>query len=116
MAPIFSIAFIVGGALGLRFRFLILVPAFLTTSLILVAIGTARQEAMTAIFFSVATGLIGLQAGYVAGILARTLEGLWRASDQRSETTAARAPGASTDRTSGANVAVLKLDGHQKQI
>jgi hypothetical protein len=116
VAPIFSIAFVIGSALSLRFRFLVLIPAFLTASLILVAIGAARHEAMTAMFLSVTAGVVGLQAGYVAGVLARAMEGLWSGSAQRPDATTVPAPRTSADRAFGANVAVLRFDGHQKHM
>ena len=85
MTQAFVIAFLCGGALGMRYRFLVLIPAFLAVSLIIVGVGMARHEGALAVILTLAVGAIGLQAGYLAGCLAGVLEGAWHAGEQPTE-------------------------------
>ena len=60
---------IAGILLGLRFKVLVLVPAFLVTTLVIVALGTGQT--VSAIVLTVLGAVVSLQIGYIIGSLFR---------------------------------------------
>jgi hypothetical protein len=67
---VFAITSAVAGILlGLRFKVLVLIPAFLVTTLVIIAIGS--DHTISAIVLTVLGTLVSLQIGYIVGSLVR---------------------------------------------
>jgi hypothetical protein len=114
VGTIFVIAFLFGGMLGLRFRFLILVPTCLAASLIIAAIGAVQHDPPLAVGFCVVSGAIGLQVGYLASAFAWTTAGSQRLVERQAQSEIA--PHVLSQEIAGAgDIAVLKMAKHRRR-
>jgi ABC-type amino acid transport system permease subunit len=72
---IFSFSFLLGSALGFRFKVFILAPTTVVAAIIAGAIIALRGEPALAIILSAVSTAIGLQIGYAAGTFAALVYG-----------------------------------------
>jgi hypothetical protein len=67
----FSIIFLIGAALGLRFKVLILLPAIGLATLATAAVGNAHGDRVATVMVAIVLVAAALQIGYLFGIVAR---------------------------------------------
>lgn len=102
MTAVASICFLVGAALGLRFRVLILVPAVGFSAAVVAAGGFVNGESLWRLALLLVVGVTAIQLGYISGAFARLLFGLARsglgsqAHERRRVSNAARTHSASS--------------------
>jgi hypothetical protein len=72
MATLAILAILVGTALGMRFKVLILLPATVIGLASIIAGGVARGDGLT-ILLEAMLAIAGLQVGYLAGVTIRYL-------------------------------------------
>ena len=60
---------LIGAILGLRYKVLILVPAFVLSSVAIFGTGMARSDNPSSILLTVFLAITALQMGYIAGAL-----------------------------------------------
>ncbi len=71
MYTLILLVFLSGAVLGMRFKVLILAPAFGVTIIAVFAAGMARSEDLPAILLAELLALICVQIGYLGGVLTR---------------------------------------------
>lgn len=71
MSMLVLLTVVIGALLGLKFKVFILAPAVGFAIVAVVAIGMVRGEDLLAILLAALMALIGLQIGYLGGILTR---------------------------------------------
>ena len=64
-----TMAALIGAILGLRYKVLILVPAFVISSVAIFGTGMARSDSPSSILLTVFLAITALQMGYMAGAL-----------------------------------------------
>ena len=82
--------FVVGAALGLRFKVMILVPALVSTALFGTIVGLTRGDQFWSIAIIVILLGMAIQVGYLAGILLRATIASVRAQRVRAQTVSVR--------------------------
>ena len=82
--------FVVGAALGLRFKVMILVPALVSTALFGTIVGLTRGDQFWSIAIIVILLGMAIQVGYLAGILLRATIVSVRAQRVRAQTVSVR--------------------------
>jgi hypothetical protein len=72
------VSVLVGGALGLRYKVLILVPAFALATIIALIFGFARSDGFGSIILAMVVLWIAVQVGYLVGIAIRAAVQRWK--------------------------------------
>jgi hypothetical protein len=67
----FTIFLLIGAALGLRFRFLILIPAIYLTIICIAGGGIAHADRIGTVILSIVLVSTALQIGYLFGVVTR---------------------------------------------
>ena len=70
---------LIGAILGLRYKVLILIPAFVLSSVAIFGTGMARSDNPSSILLTVFLAITALQMGYIAGALICSLVAKTRA-------------------------------------
>jgi hypothetical protein len=82
--------FVIGAALGLRFKVMILVPALVSTALFGTILGLTRGDQFWSIAITVILLEMAIQVGYLAGILLRATIASVRAQRVRAQIVSVR--------------------------
>jgi hypothetical protein len=77
------IALLTGVALGMRFKFLILVPAIISGALVVASLGAAHADSLASIACTIITVSAGLQLGYLGGLMSLQATAVFRAARLR---------------------------------
>jgi hypothetical protein len=83
MSMVVSIALITGAVLGMRFRFLILVPATVFAAIAILTIGLTHADDASSIAVAMLIAAICLQAGYLCGLFTRYARVMMRLARRR---------------------------------
>jgi hypothetical protein len=83
MLMVALIALMTGLVLGMRYRFLILIPATVLAVIAILAVGLTHADDIGSMVFAMLIAAICLQAGYVTGLCARYAAVMMRAARMR---------------------------------
>jgi hypothetical protein len=83
MSVVALIALMIGLVLGMRYRFLILVPATVLAVIAILAVGITHADDAGSMIIGMLIAAICLQAGYVTGLCARYAAVMMRAARMR---------------------------------
>ena len=90
MLAIAMITFMTGILLGMRFRFLILIPATVFAFVAILAVGIAHADDASSMMVAMVIAAICLQAGYIGGLFGRFAAVVMRAARIRKAVPQAR--------------------------
>ena len=90
MSTVAMITLITGVLLGMRFRFLVLVPATVFAAAVILVIGLAHSDDAGSMMVAMLIAAICLQAGYLGGLFARFAAVVMRAARIRKAVPQAR--------------------------